>query len=257
MSRINLKSLETSNFSGYPHQAEFFIFIDRLCQFQYTLNLYKLAVNIFFANIRCRMNFLETEVKFYLPNVDSVRDSIIELGAVSKGRFFETNIRFEDKSNSLIKRKSLLRLRKDTKSTLTYKSQPNIQDKNFKIQKEIEVEVSSFTNMALILQGLSFHEEQVYEKWRETLTLKSTIFCVDTLPFGNFLEIEGNKKNINYLANKLNLSPEKRIIINYLEIFQIIKKKTGIVFHDVTFDNFKNIQPDITPYLHLMQIGSV
>lgn len=59
------------------------------------------------------MKNLEIEVKFYIPDRKSVRQRIIDLDARSHGRLFETNLRFEDKQNSLIKHKALLRLRKD------------------------------------------------------------------------------------------------------------------------------------------------
>ena len=83
------------------------------------------------------MEYLETEVKFYLPNIDPIRTRMIELGAVFKHRTFETNIRFEDAEKSLIQKKCLLRLRKDKKITLTFKSEPPFKDHQFKILKEL------------------------------------------------------------------------------------------------------------------------
>ena len=51
------------------------------------------------------MENLEIEVKFYLSDMDHIRDRIIEFGAVSRGRVFETNIRFDDADNHLIEKK--------------------------------------------------------------------------------------------------------------------------------------------------------
>lgn len=51
------------------------------------------------------MEHLEIEVKFYLSDIDHIRNRIIELGAESIGRAFETNIRFEDADKSLIQKK--------------------------------------------------------------------------------------------------------------------------------------------------------
>ncbi len=50
------------------------------------------------------MEYLETEVKFYLPNIDPIRTRMIDLGGVFKDRTFETNIRFEDAEKSLIQK---------------------------------------------------------------------------------------------------------------------------------------------------------
>jgi adenylate cyclase class 2 len=137
------------------------------------------------------MEYIETEVKFHLTDVEPVRNTIIKLGADSKGRVFETNLRYENKNNDLIKSKSLLRLRKDTKTTLTFKSGLESEDNEFKSLRELEVEVSDFNRMKLILEALGFHKEQIYEKYRETLILNGTTLCIDAMPFGNFLEIEG------------------------------------------------------------------
>ena len=41
------------------------------------------------------MEKLEIEVKFFLPPGHSMREDILDLGARSRGRFFEKNIRFD------------------------------------------------------------------------------------------------------------------------------------------------------------------
>jgi adenylate cyclase class 2 len=199
------------------------------------------------------MQYLETEVKFYLPDIDAIRTRLIDLGAVFKHRTFETNIRFEDPEKSLIKKKSLLRLRKDKRITLTFKSEPPLKDDQFKILKEFEVEVSDFDAMEHILKSLGFKEEQVYEKWREIYVFGDTHLCLDTMPYGDFLEIEGTKESIQQLASKIGLLWEKRIILNYLAIFDILKRQLNLSFYDVTFGNFNNIRFDMAQYLKLIE----
>ena len=203
------------------------------------------------------MKYLETEVKFYLPNIDPVRTRMIDLGAVYKDRTFETNIRFEDPEKSLIKKKSLLRLRKDKKITLTYKSEPPFKDNQFKILQEFEVEVSNFDAMEHILKSLGFQEEQIYEKWRETYILDDTHLCLDTMPYGDFIEIEGKKESIQQLASQIGFMWEKRILLNYLAIFDVIKRKLNLSFYDVTFGNFNNIRFDMTQYLNLIEADAI
>ncbi len=200
------------------------------------------------------MEHLEIEVKFFLADVKSIRHRILELGADYKGRNFETNIRFEDINKSLIQKKSLLRLRKDDKTTLTFKSIPPVQDNRFKILRELEVEVSDFSTMRLILESLGFHKEQIYEKWRETFVLNGTIFCIDTMPYGDFLEIEGDKDDIKDLTRKIGLEWEKRIVKNYLELFEIIRKRLNLPFSDVTFNNFNTIRIDLAEHLNLFEV---
>ncbi len=199
------------------------------------------------------MEYLETEVKFYLPKRDPIRTRMIDIGAVFKHRTFETNVRFEDAEKSLIQNKSLLRLRKDKKITLTYKSEPPFKDRQFKILQEFEVEVSDFDAMEHILKSLGFQEEQVYEKWRETYTFGDTNLCLDTMPYGDFLEIEGEKESIRQLASQIGMLWEKRILLNYLAIFDILKRQLNLSFYDVTFGNFNNIRFDMASYLNLIE----
>ena len=199
------------------------------------------------------MQKLETEVKFYLSDIQSIRKYICALGAQSRGRYFESNLRFENKQKTLQTKKFLLRLRRDNTTTLTIKSPLAECDNEFKKMKELEVEVSDFDTMNHILQNLGFHCEQIYEKWRETLVADETLFCLDCMPFGNFLEIEGQEEDIKNYVSRIGLQWNKRILLNYLEIFDILKNNRKLDFVDVTFDNFKSIEADIADYLNLIE----
>jgi adenylate cyclase class 2 len=201
------------------------------------------------------MKQLETEIKFYLTDLPPIRQRIMDLGANSRGRFFESNVRFEDACLTLEKKKSLLRLRHDQKVKLTYKSRPRETDDQFKIMRELEVEVSDFETMHSILEALGFHREQVYEKWRETLVLDHTKFCLDSMPYGDFLEIEGQKQDILNLSAQLGLRWDQRILLNYLQIFEILQNNLNLNFSDVTFDNFNNVAVDLADYLDLLVAG--
>jgi adenylate cyclase class 2 len=181
----------------------------------------------------------EVEVKFFIVDIDGIQHRLAELGAESQGRVFENNIRYEDDSRSLIKKESLLRLRQDKKTTLTFKSTPSEDSREFKIFNELEVEISDFDTMDRILTAVGFQAVQRYEKWRETMILDQTKFCLDTMPYGTFLEIEGQEADIRQYANRLNLNWNERIILNYLEMFEFLKKKRQFNFDDLTFENFQ------------------
>ncbi len=198
---------------------------------------------------------LEIEVKFYLHDPKSIRQRIVDLNAQCHGRFFETNLRFEDPGNSLIKNNALLRLRKDKTTTLTFKSNPPEDSTEFKVFDELEVEVGEFSTMNQILEALGFHVAQKYEKWRETFSLGDTHFCLDTMPFGDILEIEGPKKEIRQFSDRLGLIWEERILLNYLEIFDILRDLFNLHFNDLTFDNFKSVDLDAAQFCHHLQAG--
>jgi len=201
------------------------------------------------------MQNLEIEVKFYLANIAGMRNKILKLGARSKGRLFETNILYEDENHSLIKKKSLLRLRQDEKTTFTLKSSPPVKSKDFKIVNELEIEVSDFAIMDQILKTLGFHPEQKYEKWRETFILNQTVFCLDNMPYGDFLEIEGWEKDIRHYASKFGLNWQNRIIFSYLAIFEMMRKNLNLDFNDLTFNNFETVDADALAFLDKLEAG--
>lgn len=198
---------------------------------------------------------LEIEVKFHLSDMERIRNRILAIKAKPSGRVFETNIRFENALKSLKKQGILLRLRHDDRSRLTHKSSLHTPDMEFKVHKELEVEVGDFHICHSILEALGYYPEQAYEKWRETFVLDDTNLLIDTMPYGVFLEIEGEKSRIREMADRLGLNWKERILLNYLEIFEVIRREEDLRFTDITFDNFKNVAFDINKHLPLLYAG--
>ncbi len=196
------------------------------------------------------MQSTEIEVKFHNSETKEIRRKILALGGRTKGRVFETNVRYENRNKTLINRKALLRLRTTDKAILTFKSIQPQTDDDYKVMNEIEVEVSDAEKMNRILNALGFQREQVYEKWREAFVIDETEICLDSLPFGNFIEIEGCRENIESLARCLDLPWEKRIVDGYLAIFDALKTAKGLSFTDVTFDNFKDLAHSFDECIH-------
>jgi adenylate cyclase class 2 len=77
------------------------------------------------------------------------------------------------------------------------------------------------------------------------------------MPYGTFLEIEGSEKNIRAYAARLGLSWPKRILLNYLDIFEIIRQRLSLDFTDLTFKNFENIRVDMASILSLLEAGGL
>ena len=197
----------------------------------------------------------EVEVKFYLDDIDRMQQRIVALGAESLGRVFEENVRYEDEAHNLIKNHCLLRLRQDKKAILTFKSKPAKISRDFKIFNELEVEVSDFETLHQIFIRVGLQAVQRYEKWRETLILGQTAFFLDTMPYGTFLEIEGQENHIRQHAAQLGLKWHKRILLNYLKIFEILKKKRQLKFVDITFDNFQSDDLHVAAFVNQLEVG--
>jgi adenylate cyclase, class 2 len=201
------------------------------------------------------MKSLEIEVKFYVPDIDAIRARIRSLGAEPKGCGFETNIRFDDKDLRLTRGKKLLRLRQDTRCRLTVKSPPEDADTEFKIFRELEVDVSDSQTMIAILEELGFTPRQVYEKQRETYLFGHAELCLDTLPYGHFLEIEGGKDDIRKATEAIGLNWGKRITANYLTLFASLQHQLHLPFEDVTFENFKKVEIDKARVHKILEAG--
>ena len=136
-----------------------------------------------------------------------------------------------------------------------FKSKPGQTDPQFKVYRELEVSVSDFDTMRGILRGLGYHTAQVYEKWRQTFHWENVELCLDTMPYGTFLEIEGPQESIKPAADHLGLAWERRILKNYLAMFEALRVRENLPFHDVTFSNFESHPVDIAPLLNTFEAG--
>ena len=188
---------------------------------------------------------LETEVKFYLMDPEDLRRRLQRCGALSRGRVFETNYRFDNADHQLLSKRYLLRLRRDRRNVLTFKNPHPSGGLQFKIHDELEIEVSDFDTTCQILEALGFSRVQIYEKHRETYEMESVEICLDQLPFGHFVEIEGRPETIPSVAARLDLPWRSRILANYLEIFETIRRSLKLPFRDITFANFQALQTDL------------
>lgn len=198
---------------------------------------------------------LEIEVKFVVDTPAPLRRQLLTLPAHGSGRIFETNYRYDDPDGSLLKQRTLLRLRKDRGAKLTVKRPHRHVDPQFKIYRELEVTVSDFETADRMLAALGFERVQVYEKWRETFRLGDTHLCLDELPYGTFLEIEGPRETIPKLARRLGLAWPRRILANYLEIFAHIREAIGLQAGDLTFSVFEKIDADLVPLIRRFEAG--
>lgn len=199
---------------------------------------------------------LEVEVKFFLNQPEKMQQRIVALGATSQPKMFETNLRLEDSGHTLKANNKLLRLRKDRSSRLTFKCKPSSGTSECKVYRELEVEINDFDMMKDIFAELGYRPVQIYEKWRQTYQLKDVELCMDTMPYGTFLEIEGPEESIKTTAQNLKLAWEDRILSNYLAIFQMLRTHSNLPFNDVTFANFEKNPADITPILASLKAGA-
>ncbi len=185
---------------------------------------------------------LEVEVKFFVRDLAALRIRLLAAGAtIIRPRVFEKNVRYDNADNALADRLAILRLRQDAKVTMTYKGVPAdiaALQSAVRVREELEVELSDFETAHLLLQRIGFAPRQVYEKHREALAFNGLEVVLDEMPYGNFIELEGDEATIRETADLLQLDWEQRIVASYLALLAQLNIVNGTTIHDLTFDNF-------------------
>ncbi|MDY7000754.1 MAG: class IV adenylate cyclase [Thermodesulfobacteriota bacterium] len=161
---------------------------------------------------------LETELKFLEVDFKVLRQKLKDLGADYGGRFLERNAVFDDGEARLREKNILLRLRKDKDVVLTLKRPAGREDSRVKVREEFEVRVEDFDATKEILHGLGYEVWFWYEKVREKWRLGACEVCLDSLSFGQFVEIEGPETEISALAVKLRLDKHPASAKTYHEL---------------------------------------
>lgn len=148
---------------------------------------------------------IEIEKKYRLTKKQrqSLLRRLPEIGARLEGEEFEENTLYS--GETLHFGRTVLRLRRvGKKAVLTYKERfPT--SSSIKHQREDETGVDDPAAMDAILDALGFTPALVYEKRRVTWRLGESEIVIDELPFGLFMEIEGQEIDIKAIERKLGI----------------------------------------------------
>ena len=189
----------------------------------------------------------ELEVKFYLSRRKELEAKLDTLGQMSAPRVYEVNLRFDTPDLSLTANGNLLRLRRDTKTRITYKGGGSVEG-GARLRQELEFTVSDFDTAKALFEALGYQVYTMYEKYRTTYMLGNVEVDLDEMPTGDFLEIEGpDGESIQRAAQQLGLNWDARILDSYTMLFEHVRGQLGLGFRDLSFENFKGIKisPDV------------
>jgi len=150
---------------------------------------------------------LECELKYLDININELSSRLAEVGAQSLGRYFESNLVFDYPDRSLKGAGILLRLReRQGQAILTVKHPPKTATPSaLKVFEEIETVVGDFTVMRTALETVGFSVAFAYEKVREKWKYKECVICLDRLPFGDYVEIEGTEETVPVCAEAVGI----------------------------------------------------
>jgi adenylate cyclase class 2 len=176
----------------------------------------------------------EIEAKFYVRDLEKIRRRLQELEALLiQERVLEMNIRFDLPDGGLGSEGRVLRLRQDTDAKLTYKG-GSTNEQGVLSRNEIEFVVEDFEKAKAFLEALGYQSIFYYEKYRTTYEIRQTSeapkngetsevsahIMLDELPYGNFVEIEGETpESIQAVADLLNLQWDKATPTSYHMLF--------------------------------------
>jgi len=119
--------------------------------------------------------------------------------------------------------------------TVKRKTKENAQ---FFEREEMEVKVKeeeNIENLRGILKTLGFSKEIIFEKKRKNVFKDDITISFDELPFGFFVEFEGEPKTVDRYLNEFNLLNRPRIARAYLGLWEDYKKVHGIAEENCVF----------------------
>lgn len=190
------------------------------------------------------MNGQETEAKFFVRDLKKIEARLLELKArLIQARAHEINFRYDTPKNELRNSSRVLRLRRDTKARLTYKGPSEETEGGALTRKEIEFVVGDFDNAKQFLEELGFKPVVFYEKYRTTFDLGGAHIMLDELPYGEFVEIEGeNSQAIQQTADLLGLNWGEMVKAGYHALFERITKKYNLEAGNLSFKALGSIR---------------
>ncbi len=199
-----------------------------------------------------RTAWQETEVKFFIRRPKDLEKRILETGGrLSRPRTLEANLRFDTASGALRASGRVLRLRRDASVYLTFKAETRV-DAGALQRTEIELTLDDFEAAELLLRGLDYKIVFKYEKYRTVFSYGPVELMLDELPYGHFVEIEGEREALEPAASQLGLNWPCAIPRSYHALFERVQDVRALPFADLTFENFAGlaILPDelgVTP----------
>lgn len=188
---------------------------------------------------------VEVEVKFHVQRLAEIQRRLEDIGAVLEGRrVLEHNLRFDTVDRRLEREHQALRLRQDSTATITFKGPSSMQD-GIRVRTEIETRVDDFSRARMLLEALGYVVTFEYEKFRTTYGLGETSIVLDELPYGEFIEIEGDPKAIKAVAGQLGLRWEAAIQDSYLGLFEKLRVRHNLLFPALTFGNWTKLRAHV------------
>jgi len=184
---------------------------------------------------------MEKEIKIKLTDLLAIVSLLDQKKARLIGKSFQRTTRMDTPGMELEKKGVFLRVRSGFENTVTLKRKIS-DNKDVFERQEIETEVKDIDKLADIFDILGFSKRLILEKYRMEFDYKGLKIALDELPFGFYVELEGEPEKIAEVAKELNLDISKKIIVTYWDLFEDFKKETGTKGESIIFSkNYKSV----------------
>ncbi len=161
----------------------------------------------------------ETEVKLRTDDFEAVRGRLQQLGARLKERVEdEKDLLFRSATDLHALEGQVLRLRLfGQEGMLTWKGVPTF-DKGVKKREELQTRVSDADALRQLLDRLGYAVSLEFSKSREYWDLRGLTVSLDELPFGRYVEVEGDEEEIERAVAELGLKEAERVEEGYPQL---------------------------------------
>ncbi|MEI6266401.1 MAG: class IV adenylate cyclase [bacterium] len=177
---------------------------------------------------------IEKEIKIKVENIAEIGEILKRKNAKCLGKSFQRTIRFDTEDCDLEKNKTFIRVRSGFGNVVTLKKKTKTNENVFE-RVELETEVSDIEIMRKIFHNLGYTREFIMEKYRTNWEYNDTKISFDEMPFGLYVEIEGEEAEIFETAEELGLDLSNKITVTYWDLFEDYKKETGISGENIVF----------------------
>lgn len=151
---------------------------------------------------------------------------------------FQRTVRMDTLEEDFEKKGIFIRTREeDLENIVTLKQKIENSDKDVFSRKEYETTIGDAQIIREIFEILGLKKSWIMEKYRIQGKYKNVTITLDELPFGLFMEIEGDTDNILKTCEELELNINKKFVVSYWDLWDIYKKehninakKTNIIF---------------------------
>ncbi len=180
---------------------------------------------------------MEIEVKVRVEDLKTYVGKAEELGyEVLQPRLFEGNFLYDFPERPLSISGCMLRVRETVEGALfTFKGKVVSHDR-YKIRPEEETRCDNGEKLRAILENIGLRTFFKYEKYRREYQAPGAILCLDEMPFGNFLELEGSPESIEALAAALELDSSSFLRRSYADLYGEHCRKLGKPFGNILFE---------------------